>query len=155
MKKGILQKILPHLLAVFVFLIVSVLFCRPALEGKTLQQHDNVGAEGMSQTAKEYYKEYGHYPLWNTHLFSGMPNFQVLISGPKVLLDFHSIIQLGLPRPINFFYLACICFYILCLSFSINPYIGIFASLAFAFNTYDPIIIAAGHETKMLALAYA
>jgi hypothetical protein len=36
----------------------------------------------------------------------------------------------------------------------INPYVGILGSLAFAYATYNPIIIAVGHNTKMLSIAY-
>lgn len=155
MKNGMFRKLLPHLIAIAVFLIVAVLFCSPALQGKVLQQHDIIGAQGMAQNSIEHYEKYGNYPLWNTNLFSGMPNFQVLIQGPTIFPDFTTILTLGLPKPIHFFFLACICFYILCLTFRLNPYISMLASLAFAYTSYDPIIIATGHDTKMLAMAYA
>jgi hypothetical protein len=74
MKNGLLKKLLPHIIAVVVFLVVALLFCKPALEGKVLQQHDIVGAKGMSQNSHDHYEKYGTWPLWNTHLFSGMPN---------------------------------------------------------------------------------
>jgi hypothetical protein len=108
----------------------------------------------MAQDAYEYKKQHGHFPLWNTHLFSGMPNYQVAMQGKSVLPDFTSILSLWLPKPMNFFFLACICFYILCLSLRIRPFIGILGSIAFAFCTYNPIIIGVGHETKMLAIAF-
>ena len=59
-----------------------------------------------------------------------------------------------MPKPINFFFLACICFYILCLVLRIRPVIGILAALAYAFSTYNPVIIGAGHDTQMLATAF-
>jgi hypothetical protein len=37
----------------------------------------------------------------------------------------------------------------------IRPYLAIFASLGFAFATYNPILVVAGHDTKLLAMAYA
>jgi hypothetical protein len=154
MKKGWLKIALPHIIAIAVFLIVALLFCKPAIEGKVLQQHDIVGAKGMAQNAWEYKAQHGHLPLWNTHLFSGMPNYQVAVEGPNVLVDFTRIFTLGLPKPINFFFLACICFYILMIAFNVNPYIGILAALSFAYASYDPIIISAGHDTKMMAIAY-
>jgi hypothetical protein len=154
MKKGWLKIALPHIIAVAVFLVVALLFCKPALDGKVLNQHDIVGAKGMAQSAWEYREKHGQFPLWNTHIFSGMPNYQVAIQGPNVLVDFTAILTLGLPKPISFFFLACICFYILAIAFNINPWIGMFSALAFAYTTYDPIIISAGHDTKMMAIAY-
>jgi hypothetical protein len=154
MKKGWLKIALPHIIAIAVFLIVALFFCKPAIEGKVLQQHDIVGAKGMAHDAWEYKAKHGRLPLWNTHLFSGMPNYQVAVEGPNILVNFTSIFSLGLPKPINFFFLACVCFYILMIAFGLNPYIGIFAALSFAYASYDPIIISAGHDTKMMAIAY-
>ncbi|HUS02799.1 MAG TPA: YfhO family protein [Chitinophagaceae bacterium] len=149
------KKLLPHLIAIGVFVIVAIVFCKPAFEGKTLQQHDIVSVNGMSKNALDYKEKFGTLPLWNTNLFSGMPNFQVLIEGPNFLPNFGSILSLGLPKPANFFFLACLCFYLLCIALRTNPYIGIFGALAFAYSTYDPVIISAGHDTKMMAIAYA
>lgn len=149
------KKIFPHLIAVATFLIVAILFCKPVLESKVLQQHDNVAWKGMAQNAFEYKEKNGHFPLWNTNLFSGMPNYQVAIEGPSLLPNFFGIMGLGLPKPANFFFLACLCFYLLCIAFRCNPFVAIFGSLAFAYSTYDPVIISAGHDTKMMAIAFA
>ncbi|MBA3673979.1 MAG: YfhO family protein [Chitinophagaceae bacterium] len=148
------KKLLPHLIAIAAFAIVSILFCKPAFEGKVLQQHDIVSVDGMAKNALDYKEKFGTLPLWNTNLFSGMPNYQVAIEGPNYLLNFNKIMALGLPKPANFFFIACICFYLLCMAFRCNPFVAIFGSLAFAYSTYDPVIISAGHDTKMMAIAY-
>ena len=155
MNKGLFARILPHLIALVLFFVVAFLFCQPAFQGQVLQQHDIIGVKGMAQNAIEYQEIYGHPPLWNTHLFGGMPNYQVAVSGPAIIPQFTKILSLGLPEPANFFFIAALCFYILCLCFSINPYIGIFGGLAFAFATYNPVILNAGHITKMMAIGYA
>jgi hypothetical protein len=154
MKNDLVKKILPHLLAIIIFLIVSVLFCRPTLEGNVLEQHDIVGWKGMAQNAFDYKEKNGRFPLWNTNVFSGMPNYMIAMDGKSVLPDLTKILSLGLPQPISFFFLACICFYILCMALRARPVVGIFGAIAFAFATYNPIIIAAGHVTKMHAIAY-
>lgn len=154
MKKSLFQKALPHLIAVAIFLVVSAVFCKPALEGNVLNQSDISGWRGMAQNSFEYKDKFGHFPLWNPNLFSGMPNYQVAMDGKTVLPDVNKIFTLGLPKPISFFFLACISFYILCLVLGVNTLIAILGSLAFAFSTYNPIIISVGHETKMFAIAY-
>lgn len=154
MNNGLFKKLLPHLIAIIIFLLISVFFCKPVLDGNVLKQSDIIGWKAMAQDAFEYKAKHGHFPLWNTHLFSGMPNYQISMEGKSVLPDFTSILSLWLPKPMNFFFLACICFYILCLSFRLKPVIGILGSIAFAFSTYNPIIIGVGHETKMLAIAF-
>jgi hypothetical protein len=154
MKSGLFKKLLPHLTAVLIFLIVTVIFCKPALEGNVLNQHDITGWKGMAQNAFEYKAQHGHFPLWNPNLFSGMPNYQVAMEGKSILPDFTKILSLGLPKPMNFFFLACICFYILCIALNLNPFIGILGSLAYAFSTYNAVIIGVGHESKMLAIDF-
>src|SRR5215213_3278023 len=133
MNSGLFKKILPHLIAIGVFLVVTVFFCKPALEGNVLNQSDIVGWKSMSHDAFQYKEKHGHFPLWNTHLFSGMPNYQVALEGKSVMPDVVKIMSLWLPKPMNFFFLACICFYILCLAFGLKPIIGILGGLAFEF----------------------
>lgn len=154
MKNKVVQQVLPHAIAVVIFLLVSVIFCKPILDGNVLNQHDIVGWKGMAQNAFEYKEKHGHFPLWNPNLFSGMPNYQVAFEGKSALPDLNILFTLGLPKPISFFFLACICFYILCVSLRLRPIVGILGALAFAFSTYNPVIIGAGHETKMMAIAY-
>ena len=154
MKNELIKKILPHFIAILIFLIVAVIFCRPALQGNTLSQDDIVGWKGIAQNAFDYNERTGHFPLWNTNVFGGMPNFMIAQEGKSVLPDLTKIFSLGLPQPINFFFLACVCFYILCMVLRLRPIVGIFGALAFAFCTYNPIIISAGHVTKMYAIAY-
>jgi hypothetical protein len=154
MNSGFLKKWLPHLIAIIVFLGITAIFCKPTLEGNVLSQHDITGWKGMAQNAFEYKAKHGHYPLWNPNLFSGMPNYQVAMEGKNVLPDFTKILALGLPKPMSFFFLACICFYILCIAMRINPYDRILGGLAYAFSTYNAVIIGVGHESKMLAIDF-
>lgn len=50
MLKNILKTALPHLIAVIVFAVVAIVYCKPALEGKVLQQSDITQFKGMAQT---------------------------------------------------------------------------------------------------------
>lgn len=154
MKNFNFKALVPHLIAIGIFLVVSIIYCRPALEGKSLVQNDNVHWKGAAQNSFEYKEKNGHYPFWNTHLFSGMPNYQIAMEAKSFVPDLHTLFTLGLPKPIGFFFLACLCFYLLCCVVNIRTVIGIFGSLAFAYATYNALIIAAGHDTKMWAMAY-
>jgi hypothetical protein len=155
MNKGLFKKLLPHLVAIIVFLVVTVIyFYKPIADGNVMNQGDIVGWKGMAQNAFEYKEKHGHFPLWNSNLFSGMPNYQVAMEGKSILPDIPKIMSLGLPKPMNFFFLCCICFYILCLAFRLKPVIGILGSLAFAFSTYNTVVIAAGHDSQILAIAF-
>jgi hypothetical protein len=157
MNSTFLKKALPHILAVIVFLVVAIVYCKPALEGLIVNQHDTLGYKGMAQQSFEFKEKHGHFPLWTESMFSGMPAYTIAMDQKSnIALGYLSyILTLGLPAPISYFFLACICMYILTLVLRINPWIGVLASLAYAYSTYDPIIIVVGHITKMQAIAYA
>lgn len=154
MKNQWLKMAVPHVIAVTIFLLVSIIYCKPVLQGDVLSQHDIIGWKGSVQNVFDVKEKTGQYPLWNTNVFSGMPNYQIFLAGKKLLPDLKNVFALGLPKPMNFFFLASVCFYILCVVMGLNPFIGILGALAFAFSTYNPVIIGAGHETKMFAIAF-
>lgn len=148
------KKLLPHILAIGIFLIVAVIYCKPALEGKVLNQSDVTQWKAMSKDAFNYRERHGHFPLWINNMFSGMPSFQLGAEyNNKLPYIFINIFSLWLPKPINFFFLACVCFYFLAQALRINRVISILGSLAFAYATYNPVIMVAGHDTKMLSIA--
>jgi hypothetical protein len=157
MKSINFKALLPHLIAIGIFLLVSVIFCRPALEsGVILQQSDVTAVESMKRQSEEYKEKTGTYPLWITSMFSGMPAYNIIFDGPHTpIVYINKLFQLWLPKPLNFFFLSCVCFYIFCLCLRIRPWIAILGSIAFAYSTYNPILVVAGHDTKLLALAYA
>lgn len=156
MKSTWFKSAIPHLLAITLFLLIAVIYCQPALQGKVLEQHDIIGWKGMAQQSFEFKEKYGHFPLWTNSLFGGMPAYTIAYDGPAIqTIVLQNVLTLGLPVPISFFFLACISFYFLCLVFRVNPYIGTMAAIAYAYATFDPIIIAVGHNTQMMAIAYA
>jgi hypothetical protein len=157
MKNLTFKKILPHLIAIAIFLIVAIIYCKPALQGKVVQQADTQGWRGMAQQSFEFMDHHGYYPLWTNSMFSGMPAYQIAFDPrTKITVGYlTSVLTLGLPVPISFFFLACICFYFLCVVVGANPWVSIMGGLAYAYSTFDPIIIAVGHNTQMLSIGYA
>ena len=150
-----IKKLLPHAVAVLIFLGVAVIYCHPALEGKVVSQGDVTHWKGAVQQSLEFKKIHGEAPLWTNSMFSGMPTFQIGFGGNNYIPSYaHQVFTLWLPNPIHFFFLACICFYFLCIILRLRPVVAILGALAFAYATYNPVIISAGHETKMLSIAY-
>ncbi|SJZ52888.1 YfhO family protein [Sediminibacterium ginsengisoli] len=151
------KSLLPHVIAVAVFVIVAVIYCKPALEGKVLAQTDVIHWKGMAQDMVNYQQTHDNkWPLWNNNLFSGMPGYQVAIGSDNALSPalFHQLFMLYLPKPIGYFFLLCIGFYFLSQVVRVNPWLGILGGLAYAYATYSPIIISVGHDTKMQAMGY-
>jgi Bacterial membrane protein YfhO len=157
MNSAIFKKALPHLIAIAVFILVAIVYCRPALEGKVVGQSDVEQWKAMAQQSYEYKDKNGHFPLWTESAFGGMPTYTITMDaqGPVHYGYLLSVLQLGLPQPINFFFLACVCFYIMLAVLRVNPWVGIMAALAYAYCSYDPVIIVTGHVTKMMAIGLA
>ena len=157
MKNFNFKTVLPHLIAIGVFLFAALLIGKDGLSGNlVLKQGDISSWQAMAKQSMDYKEAHGHFPLWVSSMFSGMPAYQIAIEGAwNPLTLFSNALSLWLPQPMNFFFLACICFYILTQCMGLRPVAGIFGSLAFAFCSYNPILITAGHVTKMLAIAYA
>ena len=157
MKKFSWKPLLPHLIAIAIFLVVSVIYCLPALKGMMVNMHDLLGAKGMAQQSWNFKEKYGYIPNWTNSMFGGMPGYQILFEQTTkiTLAYFHTLFTLGLPDPASLFFLACIGFYILCVSLNIKPWIGTLASLGYAFASYSAVIVTVGHVTKFAAMGYA
>ena len=157
MNSTFLKKALPHIIAIAVFLIVAVIYCRPTLQGKVVSQSDVLQYKEMAQQSFEYKEKFGHFPLWTESTFSGMPAYTIAMDATSGFSYGYLgyLLTLGLPQPISFFFIACVCFYILMVVLKVNPWVGVLASLAYAYCSYDPVIIVTGHITKMQAISYA
>jgi hypothetical protein len=148
------KKLLPHAIAIAIFLVVALMYCKPALQGKVLQQNDITQWKGMAKDIYDFKAKHGEAPLWTNGMFSGMPGY--LIAGKTnnvVPYYFTEAISLFLPKPFQFFFLACICFYFLAQVLRANAWVSIVGALGFAYATYNPVIVAVGHDTKMLSIA--
>jgi hypothetical protein len=154
--KKVFQAILPDLIAVAVFVILSVLFFSPTFEGKVLYQNDMTHVEGGAHELQLYKEKTGEIGMWTNSMFGGMPAY--LVFGGKTNNIFHSlqpVLRLFLPyytSGILFIYLLG--FYFLLRVLKIKPFLSFIGAVAFSFSSYNLIIIAAGHITKAYAIGY-
>ncbi len=155
MKQKWVKHLVPHVMAVIIFLSVAVIYCKPAFDSKVLVQEDVTQWRAMAQNSFQYKERFGHFPLWTNGMFSGMPAYQIAMDSPAFSPQYflYGILTLNLKKPANFFFLACLCFYFLTQVLRVNPFIGIIGGLAYAYAAYNPVIIVVGHDTKMQAIA--
>ena len=155
MQKKWFRRLIPHAIAVVVFLLVAVIYSKPAFDHKVLSQQDLSQWKAMAQNSFQYKETHGHFPLWSEGMFSGMPAYHLAME-PKTFSPqstFYYVLTLWLVKPASFFFLACICFYFLSQVLRVNPYVGIVGGLAYAYASYNAVIIYVGHDTKMQAIA--
>ena len=157
MKKINFQKdVLPHIIAVSIFLLLTIIFYHPAFfENKGLTPHDTQQWRASAKELIDYREETGKEGLWTNALFGGMPSYLVSVQwGDQPISVTHKIISLGIPHPVSVTFLCMLCFYIMLLCFKVNPYLGILGAITFAFSSYNIVGIAAGHNSRIAAIAF-
>ena len=70
---------LPHLVAIVVFLFISLTYFYPVIQGKTLRQGDIVQFKGMSKEISDFRDKTGEEALWTNSMFGGMPAYQISV----------------------------------------------------------------------------
>ena len=145
----------PHLIAIAVFLVISIIYLSPVLSGLSLKQDDINNHKGVAKEIKDHRAEYGEEPLWTNALFGGMPATQVSVIHSSNLMNYlHKVITLGLPHPINYLFLYLLGFYIMCLCLSIRPWLSILGAIMFGLTSFFFISLQVGHNSKVMAMAY-
>ena len=150
----ILNKFYPHALAIVGFLIVSLLYFYPVLQGKQIFQSDIAQYTGMAKEQNDFRASEHIEPYWTNAAFGGMPTYQL---GAKYPYDFIGAIDdvlRFLPRPADYLFLYFLGFYGLLLVLKTDPLKAFFGALAFGFSTYLVIILGVGHNAKAHAIAY-
>ena len=151
------QRALPHVLAVLFFAALACVYFSPIVfEGKTLAQHDITQFQGGAHEAQEYAKVMGKEALWTNSMFSGMPTYLISLHFPGDWSGYlQTALTLGLPAVVANLFLALLCGYILLVALGVRPLVAVAGAVALGFSSYNLAILAAGHNTKSLALAYA
>ncbi|MDR0792476.1 MAG: YfhO family protein [Chitinophagaceae bacterium] len=151
------KNVYPHLIAIGVFLLAAIIYCMPAMKGMMVNMNDGLAWRGMAQQSFEFKEKYGHFPFWTNSMFGGMPAYQIA-GGSTVVISlyyFQYIMTLGLPEPVSLFFIASVCFYMLCCTLRMRPLVGVIVALAYTYASYNAIIVNVGHVTKFAAMGYA
>jgi len=150
-----IQRALPHLIAVLIFLAACAAYFSPQLQGKVPEQGDIIQYLGMSQELREYKQETGERTLWTNAMFGGMPTYQIkTVHEGNTLRALEKVGKLGISRPIGRFFLAMLGFYLLLVLLGVNRWLSIIGALAFGLTTNNLILFEAGHQTKLKAISY-
>ena len=143
-----------HIYVTIGFILASVIFYHPLLQGKKLFQSDIAQYEGMSREIKENREKFDKEIYWIDNAFGGMPTYQLGAKYPyDILAPLHYLFRF-IPRPAHTLFLYLISMYILLLVFKVPWKISLIGSLAFGLSTYLLIILQVGHNTKALAISY-
>ena len=126
-KRGDLAKIV----ALVTFIVITLTYFYPVLEGKVMLTHDGTVFKGSSKEIINHREEYNQEPLWTSSMFSGMPAYLISTQFPgNIIKPFYKFLRSpGIPiAPIL---LLMIGFYLLLLSFKFDPLLAIAGSIAY------------------------
>lgn len=152
--KDYLKSKTPYLIVLAIFFLLPYFYFTPLLEGKKLDQHDINVFTGMSREIVEHREATGEETYWTNTMFAGMPAY---FSGARLkgnLIDKISNVLTPGPRPASYLFLMFLGFFLLLRAYDVEKWVATAGALAFGFSTYTFIILAAGHNSKVVAIAF-
>jgi hypothetical protein len=153
--KKILLNSLPHVLAIVLFLVVSVAYFSPIMDGYDLRQGDIDNWKGMSKETMDYRMMHGEEALWTDSMFGGMPAYQISTEhNANVFRWFILLFRMGLPGAVGTLFVALLGGYFLGLFLRVKPWVAMLMGLAIGLSTVNVLYLGAGHTAKVMAIAF-
>ena len=156
MNKEIFKKSIPYLVALAIFIILSLIFAAPQVfDNKVLQAGDQISGKGMAQEVVDYREKTGEHSFWTGSMFCGMPTYQIggyQYPSPSVDIPFETITRLGFVGLMALLMGYFIGFFILLRAFKVNEWLSMIGAIAITLSTYFLLIIVAGHNAKVVSL---
>ncbi len=155
MLKSFFKKALPHVIAVLVFLSLTLAYFSPQLDGQKLVQGDINKHKGMSKEIQDFREVNDEEAMWTNSQFGGMPATQVsVIYRYDILKHIDNLYSLWLKHPAKYLFMYMLGFYILLIIFKADPWLAASGAIAYGFSSYFFTIMEAGHNSKAHAVAY-
>ncbi|WP_418499158.1 YfhO family protein [Flagellimonas sp.] len=148
------KAIITHICVIGLFVLASLLYFYPVLQGKAIFQSDIAQYKGMAKERDAYKELTGEESYWTNSAFGGMPTYQLGANYPNDYVKKLDRTIRFLPRPADYLFLYFIGFYILLLCLKVDFRLAALGALAFGFSTYLIIILGVGHNAKAHALGY-
>ncbi|WP_394775330.1 YfhO family protein [Flavobacterium sp.] len=150
----IVNKFYPHALVILGFILVSLIYFYPVLQGKQIFQSDIAQYTGMAKEQNDFRAVEHSEPYWTNSAFGGMPTYQLGANYPNDYVGKIDDALRFLPRPADYLFLYFLGFYGLLLVLKTDPLKAFIGAIAFGFSTYLIIILGVGHNAKAHAIAY-
>ncbi|MBC8757411.1 YfhO family protein [Kordia sp. YSTF-M3] len=148
------KKIIPHAVALLLFVVMSLAYFYPVVQGKKIQQTDIVQYAGMAKKQNQFREATGEELYWTDNAFGGMPTYLLGARYPHSYIKTLDRTLRFLPRPADYLFLYFLGIYVLLLVMKVNYKLAFLGAVAFGFSTYFIIILGVGHNAKAHAIAY-
>lgn len=150
------SEIRKHAIMIGMLLLLAVVFFAPVhFSDGQLIATDTVQWRAMAESMLQMEEETGGVALWAGRVFAGMPGYMISpeLSVPQVDLLMRELRLLIWPT--SHMWLLLIGTYLLAFRLTKESFSAAIAALSYGFTTYIPVILAAGHNSKYIALAWA
>jgi hypothetical protein len=149
-----IKPVLPHIIAVVLFIVISFAYFYPVLEGKVLKANDSTVSNVNSKEIRDYREKFHKEPLWTNSIFCGMPAYLISTRFPGNLMKHADTVLRIFKMPVSVLFISMAGFYLLLLIFGVSSWLAIAGAIAYGFSSFFFQILAAGHNTQAIALAY-
>ncbi len=144
-----------HLAIIAAFVVICFAYFSPVLSGKAPAQSDVIQSKAMQTEIMQYKDKDGKGPLWTNQMFGGMPAYQIWVQYAYNGATYGiALITKALPNPVGTVLLLLVGAYFLFITLKVNPWLAAAGAIAFAFTTYNFVLIATGHSNKALAIGF-
>lgn len=142
------------LISIAVMAVLAVVYCSPVLSGESVLQPDIVNYRGSAEEMKTFEAQTGENIYWSDAMFGGMPTYQTGASYDYDMIKAIDHFFRFLPRPADYVFLLFAGFFLLGMVLLKNWKYALGGAVFFALGAYFYIIIGAGHNAKVHAIAY-
>lgn len=145
-----------HAIMIGMLMLLALVFFAPVhFSDGQLIATDTVQWRAMAESMIQMEEETGGVALWAGRVFAGMPGYMISpeLSVPQVDLLMRELRLLIWPT--SHMWLLLIGTYLLAFRLTGESLSAAVAALSYGFTTYIPVILAAGHNSKYIALAWA
>ncbi len=146
------------IMALIAFMVLWSYLAPARQRNMVLNQGDILQHKGMSKEITDFRKAHDNQePLWTNGMFGGMPTFQISTWYPNNLMQkLDNIMNLRgmVPTPIGNLFLLFLGLFFLLKALKVDPVSAAVSAFGFMMCSYYFIVIEAGHNSKVNAVAY-
>lgn len=114
---------------------------------------DIIQWRASAESVIQHRETYGEEPLWAENMFSGMPAY--IVSYMRSVPHFDTVFKWMVPIfPAAALWVLLVGIYLFLLRLKLHPLAALTGAVILGLTTYMPIIVGAGHNAKVYALAF-
>jgi len=148
------KKFLPHIAAIILFLVLSIIYMKPIVfDDMSLFQSDVISSSSWGKDLRDYHDKTGEYAFWSNSMFGGMPaNYTFMPPFTNIFKQLEHVLFSTMDANVFIVFLFIAGAYIFMLSLGCSPWLSIVGAIIYGFTSFNFISLGAGHFNKCLVM---